>query len=165
MSTSSAKARLLRALVEHLAGEIASAEASQRAAREDAVHPETVAEDPKDTRAIEAGYLARGLAERVETLRRAHEMLAGLELRVFHEDTPIAATALVSLEDESDGEALRVFLLPLADGSTIVAEECTARAISPVSPLGRALVGRCAGESVEVRAPAGSRNWIIAAVE
>ena len=39
--------------------------ASQKTVQSGAIHEETRQEDPKDTRAIEATYLARGLAERV----------------------------------------------------------------------------------------------------
>jgi transcription elongation GreA/GreB family factor len=165
MSGSTDKTLLLRALSARLGDELASIEASQRAAQQGAVHPESRQEDPKDTRAIEAGYLARGLAERAETLRRAHEMLVGFELVDFSEDTPIAASALVTLEDESEGRRLRVFLLPMADGKKIVVGDCEVRPVSPASPLGRALVGRSAGESVEVRTPAGVKTWIVVAVE
>ena len=165
MSGSTDKTLLLRALVERLGDELASIESSQRAAQQVAVHPETRQEDPKDTRAIEAGYLARGLAERAETLRHACAMLAAFELRDFGEDTPIASSALVTLENESEGRRLRVFLLPMADGEAIALNGGEVRPVSPASPLGRALVGRTAGESLEVRTPAGTRAWIVTAVE
>ena len=165
MPRSAHKTRLLRVLVERLEDELEILEASQRTARSGAVHPETRQEYPKDTRAIEAGYLARGLAERVETLRRATEMLTVLELRDFDEDTPIASSALITLEEESEGRRLRVFLLPLADGKAIALDGDEVQPTSPASPLGRALLGRVSGEVVEVQTPAATRTWTIAAVE
>jgi len=165
MSGPADKTRLLRALVTRLRDELASLESSQRSAQQGAVHPETRQEDPKDTRAIEAGYLARGLAERAETLRHACEVLGALELRDFAEDTPIASSALVTLEGDSQARPMRVFLLPIADGKAIVVEGREVRPVSPAPPLGRALLGRTAGDPIEVRTPAGIRTWTIAAVE
>jgi transcription elongation GreA/GreB family factor len=165
VSGSTDKALLLRALLERVGDELAGIESSQRTAQQGAVHPESRQEDPKDTRAIEAGYLARGLAERAETLRHARELLATLQLRDFDDDDPIAASALVTLEDESDGRRMRVFLLPGADGKTIEADGEEVRAVSPSSPLGQALVGRSEGESAPVRTPSGTRTWIVVSVK
>lgn len=165
MSGSADKPRLLRALVARLRGELAGLESSQRVAQQGAIHPETRQEDPKDTRAIEAGYLARGLAERAETLRHACQVLGAFKLRDYAEDTPIASSALVTLEDGSDGRTLRVLLLPMADGKAIVVDGCEVRPVSPASPLGRALIGRTTGDPIEVRTPAGIRTWTIVAVE
>ena len=48
-----------------------------------ATHSENRSEHAKDTRATEESYLARGLAERVEDLRRNLDAIAGLIPRSF----------------------------------------------------------------------------------
>ena len=59
------KNELIEALRARVTAELRTLRESQRAAQEGATHEETRQEDPKDTRAIEAQYVSRGLAERV----------------------------------------------------------------------------------------------------
>src|SRR5690606_13474742 len=65
------KRAVLRALHARLAERLAGLTSSQKTAQAGATHAEANQEHAKDTRAIEQQYLARGLAERVETLREA----------------------------------------------------------------------------------------------
>ena len=62
------KQRAFAAVRERLIEELHAVARSQESTQAGAIHEETRAEDAKDTRAIEAQYLARGLAERAETL-------------------------------------------------------------------------------------------------
>ena len=62
------KARVLDALRLRTRQSLERLIASQQATQAGATHEETQPENDKDTRAIEATYLARGLAERVESL-------------------------------------------------------------------------------------------------
>jgi transcription elongation GreA/GreB family factor len=138
--------------------------ASQQAVQSGAVHPEARQEHPKDTRAIEAGYLARGLAERVETTRDAVRALELLPIRAFAGDEAAAAGALVTVVDEEAVE--RLYFLAPAGGGEIV--ECGGREIlvlTPRSPLGAAIAGRRAGESIAVELPSGLLRADIESVE
>jgi transcription elongation GreA/GreB family factor len=115
-------------------------------AAEGATHAEAKPENDKDTRAIEASYLARGQAMRVEALRTGVAALKAMPT------TELAADALVSLgalvEVEEDDATLRFFLAPEGGGSKLA--HATVQVVTPSSPLGQALLGRGAGESFEL---------------
>ncbi len=130
--------------------------ASQESAQSGAIHEENRQEHPKDTRAIEAQYLARGLAERAEALRDAVTMLAALRLSEFGEDDPVAVGALVALD--FDGDESLYFLMPTAGGERLAIGDSTIQTLTPASPLGRAIAGRKVGDTIEVELPAGRRE-------
>lgn len=144
------KQALIEALRTRLEQELHNFTTSQSAAQEGATHEETRQEDPKDTRAIEATYLARGLAERVESLRDSIAMLARLAPVAFGPDDPVGPTALVALEGR---ETDVYFLVPCAAGETLTQAGATIRTLTPASPLGSALVGKQIDEEVELDLP------------
>ena len=146
------KRRVLDLLRAKLDGDLSSFTTSQEAAQTGATHEESRQEDPKDTRAIEATYLARGLAERVELLREAIAGLARLKLVDFGPEDPIALSALLGLEQESGGEAL-YFLVPDAGGETLELDGTTIRTLTPGSPLGRALMGKQVDDEIDLELP------------
>ncbi|MBK7977812.1 MAG: GreA/GreB family elongation factor [Deltaproteobacteria bacterium] len=153
------KERVLAALRARVALTLADVETSQRAAHAGAIHEETRAEDPKDMRSTEASYLARGLALRVG-LRAEAQRLAVLALRPFGADDPIALSALAGLEDQ-DGSISVVFVVAGGGGEALDVDGVSIRPVTPGSPLGRALVGAEAGDSVEVDLPGGRRELTI----
>lgn len=146
------KQELLNLLRARIEADLQSFTTSQTAAQSGATHAETRQEDPKDTRAIEATYLARGLAERVESMRTATAVLSRLELADFGPDDPIGVTALVALEGAS-GEQSIYFLVPFAAGEVLEAGGVTIRTLTPGSPLGQALIGRQVDDEVELSLP------------
>ena len=125
---------------------------SQTAARDGAIHEETRQEDPKDTRAIEAQYLARGLAERVESMRDDIALLGALKLKEFGPDDAIEVTALVGLDGRHGAEAIYL-LVPCAGGETLEVDGRTIRTLTPLSPLGQALVGCYVDDEVTLELP------------
>jgi hypothetical protein len=125
---------------------------SQTAAQEGATHEETRQEDPKDTRAIEAQYLARGLAERVESMRGDVALLAGLKLKEFGPDDAIGVTAMVGIEGAQDAKAI-FLLVPCAGGETLEVDGRTIKTLTPVSPLGKALIGCYVDDDVTLELP------------
>jgi len=126
--------------------------ASQTATQEGAVHEETRQEDPKDTRAIEAQYLARGLAERVESMRDDLALLAGLEPRELGPDDGVGIAALVGVEGDHGGEAIYL-VVPCAGGETLEVDGRTIRTLTPGSPLGMTLMGRHVDDEVTLGRP------------
>jgi transcription elongation GreA/GreB family factor len=158
MATSE-KARLRAELVEKLEAELRAAEAAQRATLEAATHEEARPENDKDTRALEQSYLARGQAQRVEELRTAVAETRAMPVRDFAEDAPIGLSALVTLEDERGAQHVLVALHggghELAGGVKVV----TTR-----SPLGRALLGKQAGDDVEIAQGAKKRAATVVSV-
>ena len=148
---------LLRARVEtKLQGLIAS----QSTVQSGAIHEENRQEHAKDTRAIEAGYLARGLAERVESTADAVAALAAFRVRDFDPDDPIALGAVVGLEDAGGIETL-YFLVPVAGGEVLDCDGTSVHTIAPEAPIGRALIGQFVDDEVSLELPSGPARLII----
>lgn len=146
------KTAILAALRDRLEIDLAAATDSQRKTQEGATHPEARPENDKDTRATEASYLARGLAERVGALRLGLSQLAVLPLRSFGEDSPAALTACVQVKD-AEGTSATYFLAPGGGGLRLVVGGRTVTVVTPTSPLGRALIGRRVEDEVKVPTP------------
>ncbi len=146
MPTLPSKQALKDELVRHLAAELDTLERAQQAAREGATHEEAKPENDKDTRALEASYLARGQAARVEEARTGLAEVQGLALRTWGEGQPVALGALVIAEE---GDATLALFLAQAGGGTRLAGGAV-QVVTPKSPLGRALLGKRAGDDCEV---------------
>jgi len=154
------KAELLELLRQRLADRVDSLTSSQRSTQAGAVDPEGKAEHDKDTRAIELQYLARGLAERVETLRAAVATLAALELRDFAQGDVVRSGALIGLRDDDDRE-LVYFVAPAGGGERLDVGGASILVLTPQSPLGRSLLGARVDDEVEVELPGGKRRALI----
>lgn len=150
------KSRILAAVCARLERDHEALLESQRATQRGATHEEARPENDKDTRALEATYLARGLAERVTAMGEARQVLAVLPLRDFGEADPVALGALVTLEGE-DGERRHYLLLPEAGGLRVEVDGLEVTCLSPRAPLGRALVGKHLDDEVELDSPQGRR--------
>ena len=155
------KEQLKEELARILAADLATRERAHRAAREGATHEEAKPENDKDTRALEASYLARGEALRVEELKVSLAEVQNMPLRALREGEPAALGALVHAEE--DGEARLLWLAPHGGGSKLAGG--TVQIVTPKSPLGQALIGRRAGDDCEVRLAGKNRLLTIARVE
>ncbi len=160
MSDAIDKQRVLEALRARVAESLKSLAASQHATQSGATHEETRQEHPKDTRAIEATYLARGLAQRVEALESGAALLESLELRAFGPGDPVGLTALVGLENQQ-GKPQVSFLVPCAGGERLEVAGVEIQCLTPGSPIGRALVERRVDDDVEVALPSGVQTLTI----
>ena len=152
------KRTLVRALRHKNAAERAALARAQADAMAAATHEEAKPENDKDTRALEASYLARGQAERVRVLEQESNALEFLPVRAFKTDDPIALGALV--DAAVDGEPTVYFLAPCSGGDRVDGVQV----VTPLSPVGRALVGRTAGESLELKITSKVREIEIAGV-
>ncbi len=146
------KTKVIAALRRRLSDNLNALAAAQGAAQSGAVHEETRQEDPKDTRAIEATYLARGLAERVETLRSEIAVVGSMEPRTFAPEDAIALGALLGIEDE-EGAETAYFLAPCGGGEKITVEGTVIQVLTTTSPLGSALIERCVGDDFALELP------------
>lgn len=156
----SSKEALVDELVRLLAADLATLERAQQAAIEGATHEEAKPENDKDTRALEASYLARGQAMRLEELRRGLAELRALRVRAFGEDSLIALGALVTVEE---GDGITSFLLAPHGGGASLAGGCV-QVVTPRSPLGRALLGKCEGDDCELTIDGKRRTFSVARV-
>ncbi len=138
---------------------------AHRATREGATHEEAKPENDKDTRALEQSYLARGQATRIEELRTAVEAISRLTTRAFEADDPIALGALATLSDvdsKAPSESFVVLVSPHGGGHQLA--EGHVRVVTPVSPLGRALLGKRVGEELDVSTRGRDRRLEIVSV-
>ena len=157
------KNQVLEQLRELVAADLARATQTQRETQEGATHEEARPENDKDTRALEASYLARGLAERVALLENTAASLASAKLRAFDADSPVALFALVTLQPERGAES-HYFVVPAGGGVRLTQGSYTITTITPDAPLGRALVGAYEGDEISVQTPQGARAMEIVRV-
>ena len=147
-------------LVRLLSAELDTLERAQQAAREGATHEEAKPENDKDTRALEQSYLARGQALRVDELRNGLADVQHMPVRAFGEGQPAALGALVTA-DEGDSTLL-LLLAPHGGGMRLGGG--AVQVVTPKSPLGRALLGKRAGDDCEVVLAGKTRALSIAEV-
>ena len=140
------KATLRAELLGRLRADLDQLESAHQAALEGATHEESKPENSKDTRALEQSYLARGQALRVADARRAVADVAVMSVDRVRGDQPVAVGVLVTTSE--DDEERLVFVAPHG-GGTVLAEG-RVHVVTPQSPLGRVLVGRCVGDSCEL---------------
>jgi transcription elongation GreA/GreB family factor len=158
------KQDLLALLRSRLAGNLERLTSSQKTVQAGATHPDNKQEHAKDMRSTEASYLARGLAERVETLRDAVRTVELLRARPFGSGEAAGPGALVTVVDEDDNERI-YFLAPAGGGETLAIGGREVLVLTPRSPLGAAITGRRTGESFSVELPAGLLRADIERVE
>ncbi len=118
------------------------------AAKDAATHEENKPENDKDTRAIEAGYLAGSQAQRHRDITLALAALDHMPVRAFLPDEPVAVGALVTLE--RGRITSKAFVIALGGGSKVALAGADVHVITPSSPLGEALMGTCQGDSAEI---------------
>ena len=156
------KHALVARLREDLSREIAVMARAAQETRAAATHEEAKPENDKDTRAIEAGYLAGAQAERVRELERVATSLARLELQSFGPGSPISSSAMVRLDQE--GTSAHYFLAPHGGGLRVTLGGVEVQVITPPSPLGQALLGKTAGDTIELIARGKKREYEICEV-
>jgi transcription elongation GreA/GreB family factor len=154
------KRRLVAELLERLRADHAALARAQQATVAGATSEEAKAEHSKDTRALEQTYLARGQAQRVEALHEGLSRVAALPLRAFADDERIAVGALVEIEEE--GAASVLLLVPFGGGIRLSGGE---QVVTPLSPLGRALLGKTAGDAGDVAVAGRTRGFTVRTVE
>lgn len=161
------KRALLAELVAALGAALEVARAAHRAALEGATHAEARAENDKDTRGLEQSYVARGQARRVEELEVELAEVGALAPRGFDDDAPIAVGALVTLEEDGDGEGdgARRVLFVAPHGGGVALDGGAVQVVTPRSPLGAALLGRRVGDETTLELRGRRRTLVIDAVE
>ena len=156
------KKRIIQSIIAALSADLAVFSTAAKAAHEAATHEECLPDNKYDTTALEASYIAQGQANRAQEIRAALESYRTLILNTFDYDTPIRLTALVDLED-SEGNMRRFFLGPQGGGMKITDGITEIVVITPVSPLGRSLLGRRTGDEVQAGDAATAASFTIVA--
>jgi hypothetical protein len=152
------KKALVAQLCEQLAEKQRVIEAAADAARDAATHEESKPENDKDTRALEASYLAGAQAARARELKALQNAIAFMALRSFGAGDAIDASALV--EVHAGAKKSVYFVAPHGGGMKARIAGVDVTVIAPDAPLGEALLGCAAGDEITV----GGRTLTIAAV-
>jgi len=143
------KERILYLIIEKLSADFAVVFNAAKAAHEASIHEENIPDNKYETLSLEASYVAQGQANRAQEIKIALDTYKKLSLQHFAEDVPIRLTALVTLE-AGDGTEKTVFIGPEAGGLKVEDGGVETIVITPNSPLGEGLIGKVAGDSVDV---------------
>lgn len=159
------KAALVAQLVDHLRASATTAKTLRDDAAVEARDGATPAEKREDARAaIEHGAMARAQDKRLRAAEAAVEELTGFRPPVWKPNAPIHTGALVEIEDEDTGEGRTFFLAPTGAGVTLAGPggDGFLSVVTPASPIGRAVIGRRQGDTVDVVIDGRERAWTIA---
>jgi len=143
------KHELIRLIVARLSLDLDVLIQAARTAHEAATHEENIPDNKYDTLALEASYVAQGQANRAQEIRQSIE--AYRRLAVFPDSEEVRLGSLVSIAAD-DGSERVVFIGPLEGGLRITDNRLEIMVITPASPLGRGLMGKAVGETVEIAA-------------
>lgn len=142
------KSLLIRKLIELTHANLQSAYDAAQSTYDIATNEESKAENKYDTRGLEASYLAGAQAERVADIKATLASYENLNIRTFSEDDKIALSALVEIC--SNGKNSLVLLMPKGGGQNIEFENQQIQVITPLSPLGKNLIGKEVGDVIQV---------------
>ena len=156
------KRALVRKIIAQLDAELEGYAKFARAPHAEATDPQSKAENKYDTRGLEASYLAHGQSRQAMETAQARQQFGELELREFRPDEPIDLSALAELE--GNGESTLYFIGPSAGGTEISHEKKAVVVITHQSPLGRQLIGRKAGERLQITMGGSRRDLRIVSV-
>jgi transcription elongation GreA/GreB family factor len=132
--------------------------AAQKEAREGA----TPAEKREDARVSqENSSLARGHFRRLE--RTEEELAALAKFRPGRVNGRVAVGAVVEVEVDGGGEGRTFFLAPVGAGIELTGPggDGFLSVVTPASPVGRAVLGRGVGDTIEVVVEGEAREWTI----
>ncbi|MFE8604369.1 GreA/GreB family elongation factor [Archangium gephyra] len=163
------KHALLDQLAERLRQSDRLAHRAELEAREAARTLATESEKKEDGRAvIEYGSLATGQAQRARRVQEEIKALADFQqegVPRFSRKSPVALGALidVSTEDEEGFSERTFFMLPVGAGTELTGPggDGFLSVITPASPVGRALLGRREGDTIEVTLAGEVREWTV----
>jgi transcription elongation GreA/GreB family factor len=153
---------LVEQLAERLREASQVARKASQAAADQAREGATPAEKREDARtALEFGALAKGQKERADRMAAELGTLAIFNPKKLSAQTPIALGAIVEVEDGELGRTF--FLAPVGAGIELTGPggDGFLSVVTPVSPIGKAVLGRKVGDSVEVTIKNEPREWTI----
>lgn len=159
------KAELLTQLMQDMNDALGVMLAAAQSAHDAATHEEMKPENDKDTRGLEAGYLAAGQSARAAELQQALRGLQQMKPRAFAPDEAVSALAIVELEDQDNESCVWVFLTPYGSGQKLKVSGQEIQVATARSPLGDSLLGKRVGDLVEYRAGGRRREFEILSVQ
>src|SRR5208283_6063519 len=105
---------LLKVFEAQIASDLTVLKQASLAAHDAATHAESKAEDPYDTRGIEASYLAGAQSKRAMELEELLAIYRNIDMKFFTPQMAIASTAVVALK--SNDKLYYYLLMPQGGG-------------------------------------------------
>jgi transcription elongation GreA/GreB family factor len=158
------KREIHRRFIDQLTTELAAITASAKASFASATDDENRAEHKYDTFKLEESFLARGQAKRVKELADALESLQMLPLDDLPEGSPVQYGALIRLAAKT-GTITTLLFGSAAGGETLAVDGEEITVVTAQSPLGQALSGRTAGDTVEVQIGRDRQTFAIVSIQ
>lgn len=157
-----------QALVEQLRSQLETAARAALASRDAAAMEAREGATPDEKREDARAAHQLGTLGKVQQ-RRAQEALAAADALATFRPTPLPASAriavgaIVEIEDDECGEGRTFFLAPVGAGITLTGPggDGHLSVVTPISPIGRAVLGRKTGEVVDITVDGDVREWAI----
>lgn len=153
---------LVEQLTEKLRESAQVARKAGQAAADEARDGATSAEKRENARVSqEYAGLARGQSARAERVRAEISTLETFRPGPLPKGARIAVGAIVEVEDEGLGRTF--FLAPVGAGVELTGPggDGFLSVVTPVSPVGKAVLGRKVGDTIEVTVQGEPRDWTI----
>jgi transcription elongation GreA/GreB family factor len=157
---------LVKQLADQLRDSAAVARRAEKAAADEARDGATASEKRENARVSqEYSSLARGQGQRAEKVLAELKMLEDFRPTRLPSRGPIALGSIVEVEDNAVGRTF--FLAPVGAGLELSGPggDGFLSVVTPVSPIGKAVLGRRVGDNVEVMVQGELREWTITFVE
>lgn len=142
------KQDLVQRIIDQLAVDLDVFVTAAKTAHAAATHEETQPDNKYDTLALESSYVAQGQANRAQQIRQSIHIYQ--QLPVLSQGGRISLASLVTIEADN-GAGKTVFIGPVEGGMKIVHEDQEIMVITPTSPLGTELIGKCVGDYAEIK--------------
>ena len=158
------KKELVDQLVRNLEASARAALASRNAAAAEARDGATPDEKREDARAAhQLASLGRTQQHRAQQALADVDRLAQFRPGRFPGTAAIAVGAIVEVEDADSGEGRTFFLAPVGAGITLTGPggDGHLSVVTPVSPVGRAVLGKKTGDVVDITVDGDVREWSI----
>ena len=155
------KPEILQRIMAQLTQDLEVFITAAKAAHEASINVENIPDNEYDTLALEASYVAQGQANRAQEIRRSIETYKQLPLMSDGEVIRLASLVTIAT---GDGAEKVVFIGPREGGLKITYHKTEIMVITPASPLGKELLGKSLGDTVEIEAGTSRIEYEIVAV-
>lgn len=151
------KSLLLEQILLALESVLQNAVDAAEQAHSTATHTENVAENKYDTLGLEAAYLAHGQTERIGECEADIAAFKKLNVVDGNDDCAIALGAVITLIN-NNGIEQTLFMGPAAGGLKLNYGDKNIVIITAAAPLGKALLGRYAGDEIALKIGGGEQT-------
>ena len=158
------KTELVAQLVRQLSTSARAALSSRDAAAAEARDGATPEEKREDARAAhQLQSMGKAQQRRAQQALADADALATFKPTTFPPTSKIKVGAIVEIEDTDSGEGRTFFLAPVGAGITLTGPDGDGHlsVVTPMSPIGKAVLGRGTGDVVDVTVEGNLREWQI----